>query len=593
MTRRSGDGAGLLAAFRHAVDNLEQHVDEVNALNVFPVPDGDTGTNMLATVKAALAQAESVSTPTADRIAQAISFGALMGARGNSGVIASQIFRGMAEALGGKHHFNGPDLAYALTQGTATAYKAVGKPVEGTILTVIREASAAAAAAAQEDGDVEEVLTAAGEAAREAVAKTPSLLPVLRDAGVVDAGGEGLYRLMQGTLQYLVSRTAAARHAASPTAPRASTIAANPDEGYGYETMFLLQAGGALLDVDRLRAALEAMGESVLVAGDPHRVKVHVHNDRPDKVIAYGLSMGTLTRITVENLDAQSHEVREGRAAGAGARSDGHGRGPRVEGRPHVDLETFGAELDLADESDSPDGSNGSSASKASDTGSAPHELAALAVVAVAAGEGLARIFDSYGVAAVVHGGQTSNPSTGELLDAVEKIDAAEVLLLPNNPNVVLAARQASEMTTRRVRVVPTRNAAEGFAALLALDPSRDATANAEVMTLAGRAVQTLQVTEAVRDAVIGGRKVRKGQTIVLDPDDGLLAVNTDRVKAILDALTALEPGFELVTLYYGAGTELAEAEAVARRVGEWRSGVEVEVIHGGQPHYRYLIAAE
>ena len=211
----------------------------------------------------------------------------------------------------------------------------------------------------------------------------------------------------------------------------------------------------------------------------------------------------------------------------------------------------------------------------------------------MAAGEGLARIFDSYGVAAVVHGGQTSNPSTGELLDAVEKIDAAEVLLLPNNPNVVLAARQASEMTTRRVRVVPTRNAAEGFAALLALDPSRDATANAEVMTLAGRAVQTLQVTEAVRDAVIGGRKVRKGQTIVLDPDDGLLAVNTDRVKAILDALTALEPGFELVTLYYGAGTELAEAEAVARRVGEWRSGVEVEVIHGGQPHYRYLIAAE
>jgi hypothetical protein len=593
MTRRSGDGAGLLAAFRHAVENLEQHVDEVNALNVFPVPDGDTGTNMLATVKAALAQAERVTTPTADRVAQAISFGALMGARGNSGVIASQIFRGMAEALGGKHHFNGPDLAYALTQGTATAYKAVGKPVEGTILTVIREAAAAAVVAAQEDGDVEEVLTAAVEAAREAVAKTPSLLPVLRDAGVVDAGGEGLYRLMQGTLQYLVSRTSAVHGAASPTVPRASTIAANPDEGYGYETMFLLQVGGAPLDVDRLRAALEEMGESVLVAGDSHRVKVHVHSDRPDKVIAYGLSMGALTRITVENLDAQSHEVRESRAAVAGARSGGHGRGPRVEGRPHVDLETFGAELDLADESDGRDGSNGSSTSKASGTGSVPHELAALAVVAVAAGEGLARIFDSYGVAAVVHGGQTSNPSTGELLDAVEKIDAAEVLLLPNNPNVVLAARQASEMTTRRVRVVPTRNAAEGFAALLALDPSRDATVNAEVMTLAGRAVQTLQVTEAVRNAVIGGRKVRKGQTIVLDPDDGLLAVNTDRMKAILEALTALEPGFELVTLYYGAGTELAEAEAVARRVGEWRPGVEVEVIHGGQPHYRYLIAAE
>ena len=202
-------------------------------------------------------------------------------------------------------------------------------------------------------------------------------------------------------------------------------------------------------------------------------------------------------------------------------------------------------------------------------------------MVAVAAGDGLARIFDSFGVAAVVHGGQTNNPSTGELLDAVEKIDADEVLLLPNNPNVILAARQATEMTTRRVRVVPTRNAAEGFAALLALDPDRDATANAEVMTLAGRAVQTLQVTEAVRDATIGERKVRKGQTIVLDPDDGLLAVGSDRMKAILAALEALEPGFELVTLYYGAGADLAEAEAVAASSGG------VAARRGGRGHPR------
>jgi dihydroxyacetone kinase-like predicted kinase len=222
-----------------------------------------------------------------------------------------------------------------------------------------------------------------------------------------------------------------------------------------------------------------------------------------------------------------------------------------------------------------------------------PAEIVPLAVVAVAAGDGLARIFDSYGVAAVVDGGQSNNPSTGELLDAVEKVAADEILLLPNNSNVVLAARQATEMTNRRVRVVPTRNAAEGFAALLALDPGRDATTNAEVMTLAGRAVQTFQVTEAVRDATIGGRKVRRGQTIALDPDDGLLAVDSDRMKAVMAALEALEPGFELITLYYGQGADLAEAEAVARRVGEWRAGVEVEVIQGGQPHYRYLIAAE
>jgi dihydroxyacetone kinase-like predicted kinase len=216
-----------------------------------------------------------------------------------------------------------------------------------------------------------------------------------------------------------------------------------------------------------------------------------------------------------------------------------------------------------------------------------------LAIVAVTSGDGLARIFESFGVAAVVRGGQSNNPSTGELLDAVERIAADEILLLPNNPNVVLAARQASEMTSRRVRVVPTRNAAEGYAALLALDPARDATANAEVMTLAGRAVQTLQVTEAVRDATVGGHKVKKGQTMVLDPDDGLLAVGQDRMRAILSALEALDPGFELITIYYGEGADLSEAELLAGRIGKWRPGVEVEVLHGGQPHYRYLVSAE
>ena len=605
MTRRAGDGAGLLAAFRAAVDNLADHVDEVNALNVFPVPDGDTGSNMLATVRAALAEAEGVAEPSADRVAMAISFGALMGARGNSGVIASQIFRGMAEGLGGKERFDGADLARSLTQGTATAYKAVVRPVEGTILTVIREASAAAVVVAEEGGDLESVLIAAVRGAEEAVAKTPSMLPILREAGVVDAGGQGLFRLLEGALQYIVARNPAPASAAEGTAAhrRIGRPAALADGEFGYETMFLLHTRDKPLDLERLRAEFERVGDSVLVAGDGRAAKVHVHNDRPDQVIALGLSVGSLTRITVENLDSQSQEVRDKRESelsvgqllaevGAadgpgshGAGGAGRARGGHHEGRPHVDLETYGAEMEAA--------ADGTSGSSGTGDRAAPEETVPLAVVAVAAGEGLARIFDSYGVAAVVHGGQTNNPSTGELLDAVEKIAADEILLLPNNPNVVLAARQASEMATRRVRVVPTRNAAEGFAALLALDPVRDATANAEVMTLAGRAVQTLQVTEAVRDAMIGGRRVRMGQTIVLDPDDGLLAVNSDRMKAVLAALRALEPGFELVTIYYGDGADLAEAESVASRIGESRPGVEVEVIHGGQPHYRYLIAAE
>jgi DAK2 domain fusion protein YloV len=601
MTRRAGDGAGLLAAMRAAVDNLADHVDEVNALNVFPVPDGDTGSNMLATVRAALAEAEGVAGGSADRVAAAISFGALMGARGNSGVIASQIFRGMAEALGGRQRFDGADLARSLTQGTATAYKAVTKPVEGTILTVIREASAAAVVVAEEGGDLESVLMAAVQAAEEAVAKTPSMLPVLREAGVVDAGGQGLFRLLQGALRYVVAHNPTPAPAAGRARAdgQASAPAVPVEEVFGYETMFLLQRRDGPLDLARLRTELERIGDSVLVAGDARAVKVHVHNDRPDHVIALGLSMGSLTGITVENLDSQSQEVREkheaelsvGQLVAHGGAADAvgvHGAGPargHHEVRPHVDLEMYGAEMEAA-----PGGTNGSNGTG---SGAIAEETVPLAVVAVAAGAGLARIFDSYGVAAVVHGGQTNNPSTGELLDAIQRIAAEEILLLPNNPNVVLAARQASEMTERKVRVVPTRNAAEGFAALLALDPDRDATANAEFMTLAGRAVQTVQVTEAVRDAVIGGRKVRMGQTIVLDPDDGLLAVNSDRMKAVLTGLTALEPGFELVTIYYGDGADLAEAEGVARRIGESRPGVEVEVIHGGQPHYRYLIAAE
>jgi hypothetical protein len=595
MTRRSGDGAGLLAAFRAAVDNLADHVDEVNALNVFPVPDGDTGSNMLATVRAALVEAEAVADQPADRIAAAISFGALMGARGNSGVIASQIFRGMAEGLGGKERFDGVDLARSLTQGTATAYKAVARPVEGTILTVIREASAAAVLAAEEASDLEPVLRAAVRGAEEAVAKTPTMLAILREAGVVDAGGQGLFRLLQGAMNFMSSRIPASVAARTSAAPAGSEPAAPAAGGFGYETVFMLHSNDGTIDLDRLRTELERLGNSVLVAGDGQAVKVHVHNDRPDQVIALGLSIGSLTRINVENLDSQSREVREKREADLVARSsvvhtvptkhrEAHGAA-HLEARPHVDLETYGGEVD-------PPVQVGDGASWAG-RGPSAQETVPLAVVAVAAGDGLAQIFNSYGVAAVVRGGQSNNPSTGELLDAIEKVAAEEILLLPNNPNVLLAARQAAEMTTRRVRVVPTRNAAEGFAALLALDPSRDATTNAEFMTLAGRAVQTLEVTEAVRNAVVGGRKVREGQTIVLDPDDGLLAVNNDRLEAILSALDQLEPGFELVTIYFGDGTDAAEANDFARRIGELYAGVEVEVIPGGQPHYRYLVSAE
>jgi DAK2 domain fusion protein YloV len=316
MARRACDGNGLLDAFRAAVANLEAHVDEINGLNVYPVPDGDTGSNMFATVRAALEEADAVAGQPADRVAAAISFGALMGARGNSGVITSQIFRGMAEALGGKNRFNGLDLAHALTEGARTAYGAVAKPVEGTILTVIRESAAGAVEAAELNNDIESVLAATLAAAEKSVARTPSLLAILREAGVVDSGGQGLYRLFQGALLHLTGKApvGAAQGGRRAAGPKPSTLVAHADEGFGYETMFLLRARGREpLDVDAIRDHLESIGGSVLVAGDARALKVHVHNERPDLVIGYGLGLGDLSRITVENLDNQAQDVRETR----------------------------------------------------------------------------------------------------------------------------------------------------------------------------------------------------------------------------------------------------------------------------------------
>ena len=588
MARRTGDGDGLLRAFRAAVANLGSHVDELNALNVYPVPDGDTGSNMFATVKAALEEAEGTAGQPADRIAAAISFGALMGARGNSGVITSQIFRGMAEGLGGKRHFNGLDLAHALSQGSKAAYAAVAKPVEGTILTVIRESADAAVIAAERSDDIESVLAATVDAAERSVARTPSLLAILREAGVVDAGGQGLYRLFQGALLHVVGGSPASvarvrSHAGAGI--KASTLVAHADEGFGYETMFLLQPiSSGSLDVEGIRDHLESIGESVLVAGDSRALKIHVHNERPDLVVGYGLSVGALSRISIENLDNQARDVRESRASAfTGIASPSAPTGPRA---------PAGADARTSDPAASEQAESGQAASEQAESGQAAPELA-LAVVAVVAGDGLAAIFDDFGVAALVQGGQTANPSTGELLDAILAVSAREIILLPNNPNVVLAARQVATMTDRTVVVVPTRNAGEGFAALLSLDPGLDAAANVGPMTAAARAIQTVVVTEAVRDATIGGRKVKRGQTIALDPDDGLVASGGDREKTVLAAVAALTPGFELLTLFYGDGADLAEAEAMARRIGAATPGVEVEVRHGGQPFYRYLIAAE
>jgi DAK2 domain fusion protein YloV len=561
VVRLACDGGGLLEAVRAAVASLEAHIDEINALNVFPVPDGDTGSNMAATCREMLGYVREET--SVEAVAERLREGALFGARGNSGVILSQVVRGLAEGFAGKRRFNGLDLAHALALASTAAYGAVPRPVEGTMLTVIREASAVAVETAERSNDVEAVLWAATHAAARAVDKTPSLLPVLREAGVVDAGGAGLLRLFEGALAYVRGEVAAPAPVRVPGIPSpVPTEFAHLETAHGYETVYLIQPfPGGLLDLDRMRAYLVRTGESVNVAGDPKAAKIHVHNGRPDLVLRQALQLGRIVNATIVDLDHQTAEL-QARATPPGAPTV-----PLVADRPGP-------------------------------AGAGPR--VPLGIVAVAAGDGLAGALAAFGIAderlhvSIVRGGQAENPSAGEILAAIAASPGEEVVILPNNPNVKLAAGQAAEMADRPVRVVPTRNAAEGIAALLQVDAGAGASGNAERMLEAGRAIQTLLVTEAVRDALVSGRKVRRGHTMALDPDEGLLAVDDDRDRAVVAGIAALEPGFSLVTLWYGDGADLTDAERLARLVQEaWPAVEEVEVRHGGQPHYRYLVSAE
>ena len=567
MVRLACDGSGLAEAVRAAVANLEAHVDEINALNVFPVPDGDTGSNMAATCREMLGYVREET--SVEAVAERLREGALFGARGNSGVILSQIVRGMAEGFAGKRRFNGLDLAHALALASTAAYGAVPRPVEGTMLTVIREASAVAVETAERSNDLEAVLWAATHAAARALEKTPSLLAVLREAGVVDSGGAGLLRLFEGALAYVRGEVAAPAPARGPRIAGPMPMEpAHLETGHGYETVYLVHPfPGQLLDLDRIRAYLVRTGESVNVAGDPKAAKIHVHNGRPDLVLRQALQLGRIVNATIMDLDHQTADVREARGMSGGA--------------------TPGWPSGAAPGTEDP-----------GQAAAAPR--VPLGIVAVAAGEDLAEALAAFGIGderlhvSIVLGGQAENPSAGEILAAITASPGEEVVILPNNPNVKLAAGQAAEMADRPVRVVPTRNAAEGIAALLEADPGAGASGNAERMLAAGRAIQTLLVTEAVRDARISGRKVRRGQTMALDPDDGLLAADDDRGRAVLAGIAALKPGFSLVTLWYGDGADLADAERLAHLVQDaWPAVEEVEVRHGGQPHYRFLISVE
>ena len=480
-------GQELRDMFMVATDWLERNASDIDTLNVFPVPDGDTGTNMLLTMRSTLEEAYRAPDHSTAAVSKAIAKGALMGARGNSGVILSQIWHGLAQGLEGKESCKGKDLANALQKAATEAYHGIDNPVEGTILTVMKDTAAAAKSQADSGcDDLISIMETSLSAARESVANTPNLLSVLREAGVVDAGGQGLYTILEGALRYLKGEAEELRTAkpgiiisSVPQAARTSQMIAADEMPYGYCTEFIIK--GQELDPDKLRTKLKKKGESLIVVGDDTAVKVHIHTLDPGSVIRRATSLGTLHQVGIRNMDEQHQDFLE----------------MRKERLP----------------------------------------IAGLATVAVVSGDGLSDVFNSLGVAAVVPGGRTMNPSTKDLLQAVNSVASDKVIILPNNKNVIPAARKVRSLTDKTVKVLATQTIPQGIASVLAFNSEADLEANVQAMKKAFSAVKSIAVTRAARSSRLGGLNIIRRQPIGF-LDGELVAVGdsvTDALSKTMD----------------------------------------------------------
>jgi DAK2 domain fusion protein YloV len=533
------DGPLFKQALLGSLSWLTANHEEANRLNVFPVPDGDTGTNMLLTLQSAVEDIKDSNAAEVSKIAKLASHGSLMGARGNSGVILSQIFRGFARAVEGNSSLTPRELAAAFVEAANAAYRAVNKPTEGTILTVAREAGrAATAAAASPDATVPGVIAAAAAGARDAVLRTPSQLQILRDAGVVDAGGFGLQIILEGMLKTVEESAFVASMQPAATAQASQVVFDLPEGGWGYCTEFLIEGNG--LDVDAIRDRIEALGNSVLVVGEPELVKVHVHTDDPTRVIALAGGYGKVLKLNVGDMSTQHKRILETAAAAT--------KPPRPNG---------------------------------------------VGLVAVVAGSGLVEIFRGLGVDAIVEGGQTMNPSTEDMLVAIESVPYQEVILLPNNRNVILAAKQVVGLTKKKVQIVETRSVPEGVAAVVAFRPDRSGAENVAAMKGEAERVQTIEVTHAVRDTRSNGLKVKKGDVIGLI-NEKLEFAGSDYAEVVKKALGKLGPdSYELVTVYRGEGASEDELASLQSAIQSSFPDLEVEVQQGGQQHYPFILSVE
>ncbi|MHC5247394.1 DAK2 domain-containing protein [Enterococcus sp. LJL90] len=539
---------------------LNVNAEFVNSLNVFPVPDGDTGTNMnLSMTSGAKAVVDSPSQKVGE-LANILSKGLLMGARGNSGVILSQLFRGFSKHIPDVVNLNAKDLAAAFTHGVETAYKAVMKPVEGTILTVAREAAKAGERKAQKTDDVIEVMEAVLSGGKRALAKTPDLLPVLKEVGVVDSGGQGLVFIYEGFLNALTGKFEAdIAYEPSPAAMDEMVNAehhrsvqgqlATADIKFGYCTEIMVNIGegptvDSKFDYETFRNYLDGLGDSLLVVNDDEIIKVHVHTEHPGEVMNYGQKFGSLVKVKVDNMRMQHETILE---------HDEH---------IHEDLDITQAHKPYG-------------------------------VIAIAAGEGVQELFKSLGVNFVISGGQTMNPSTEDILKAVEEVNADQVIILPNNKNIFMAADQAAEVAEVPVAVVPTKTISQGMTAMLAFNDQADLDENKTSMTELSESVVSGQITNAIRDTAIDGVTITEGD--YLGMVDGKIVVSEKDIKDV--ALTTLEKMIaadtEIVTIIVGEGGSQKAAEDLVKTLSEKYPDLELEIHQGDQPVYPYLFSAE
>jgi len=543
--KRTVDGQAFKRLMEAGLTWLRTNQQVVNSLNVFPVPDGDTGTNMSLTLQAAWNEIKDKGTRHLGEMAAAFSKGALMGARGNSGVITSQILRGFSRGVHESETLDLDTFVKAFGEARDTAYKGVVKPVEGTILTVIKETANAAEAARGSVKDAVELLEVAVRAADEAVKNTPELLPILKQAGVVDSGGKGLFFFMEGMLRHIYGESLETPTVSVQPLSAMSLEGAmeEVEEGQDYEVVVDFVPTGEL-DLHGFYGKLEEMGTSIQVGeGDGmYRMHIHVPTENRYVPIDYIMGIGTVTKVAIENLMAQMDDIQK---------------------------------------------------SKSSQISFSAVEPGNIAVVVVSPGMGLSRIFASLGVAAVVAGGQTMNPSTQDILASFENMPTDKVIILPNNKNIVMAANQAKEVTVKNVQVVPTRTVPQGLAAMLSFDPGGDVESIAAKMNKAMNSVKTGEITVATRSVEIDGVTVRDGQVIALL--DGKLVASADSVEnSLFELLEKAEAGeHEIITLFCGEDMTHAEANRIADAVREKYSNLEVEVQEGGQPHYQFILSIE